>query len=468
MKEVDDGLSAGTSTVRSKAMEAVYNVMEKGAYANIEIDKVLRKTHLSLSDRNLFTEIVNGCVRMVKHLDWVLDLFLHTGVDKQNPWLRNILRVSLYQLLFMDRIPEYAVVNDAVEIADKKIGKSLARVTNGVLRNIIRNRDKIKYPQGNRVEYLAVFYSHPQWLVEKLLQSFGFEDTKKILSYNNRRPAVVLRNNSLKITRDELVRELQDEGIKCAASALSPWGIKIESMPVPIAESRAYQEGFFYIQNEASMLAAPILNPQKGDLVCDLCAGVGGKTTHLAEFMDNRGKIKAFDIYSKKLDLLEQNCVRLGINIVETHCQNVLDINERLEAQRVLLDAPCSGLGVLNRRADLRWRKTRADIKRLRDLQASLLRKAGEMVAKDGLLLYSTCTVNREENEDAVLDFINGCNGTFVLQGFAEEIAFFPLDSTDKKKADEGMLTVMPGKYGSDGMFYALMRRKTDNWYGNT
>jgi 16S rRNA (cytosine967-C5)-methyltransferase len=448
---------------RELALEIVYIVLEKGAYTNIVLDQYLRKSPLLSDDRHLVTEIVNGTIRMLKHLDWVLNLFLQKPMEKQNPWLRNALRISLYQMLFMEKIPDYASINCAVELSRKKAGSKLSGVANGVLRNISRSRDSIKYPEPvDSIEFLAVYYSQPEWLVRKLLQEHGICATREMLLYFNRRPALILRNNVLLGSRDELIDTLSKEGIHCQASKRTPWGMQVMAMEKSLDEIAAFQAGRFYVQNEASMLAVSIFKPQPGENIIDLCCGVGGKTSFLAEQMNNKGKIDAYDLYDHKLALLSNNCTRLGISIVEVRQQDILCISEGIEkAQGVILDAPCSGLGVLNRRADSRWNKTLDSISDLSLLQGRLLQKAASMVAPGGRLVYSTCTINRAENDELVCQFIN-TNTDFVLEGFNDEISFFPLDNKDKEGAAGGMLTVLPGKYETDGMFYAKMRRKID------
>ncbi|MEN6349009.1 MAG: 16S rRNA (cytosine(967)-C(5))-methyltransferase RsmB [Syntrophomonas sp.] len=447
--------------VRSTAAQLLFDIMEKGAYANLALDKTLKHVSFAAVHRNLLTEIVNGSVRMIKHLDWVLNLFLKSPLEQQNPWLRNILRVSLYQLRFMDRMADYACVNDAVAITQEKTNRNLGKVCNGVLRNIIRNQDNIKYPPGNSPEFLSVYYSHPEWMVRLFIDIYGYKESQKLLEFDNHRPELVFRWNQLKESREELLVMLKEEGVTCRASSATPWGIKVEGLEKSIPALNAYQKGYFYIQNEGSMLAPAILNPAKDSFIIDLCCGVGGKTTHLAEYMYNQGRIMAFDLYDKKVALLEQNCMRLGIDIVQAAPENILDLNpDNIKASYVLLDAPCSGLGVLNRRADARWRKTTEELKALTELQAIMLAKASSFLQEAGLLLYSTCTINPAENEEIVKGFLKN-NPNFELQGFADHILFFPLDNGDKEIAKRGMLTIMPGKYDTDGMFYALMRRKS-------
>lgn len=444
---------------RILAAEIVYQISEHKAYTNIALEKYLRNSELPQVDKNLVTEIVNGTIRMIKHLDWVLNLFLKSDIKGANPWIKVILRMGLYQILFMDKTPNYAVVNDAVELARKKTNHNLSKLTNGVLRNIIRNIDSIEYPKGATNDYLATYYSHPKWLVEKLLDIYSYSDLEEILLYNNQRPGLHIRVNTLKAGRDELIEMLGTEDIVCEPSRLLPNAININKLNSSLLDSAAYNKGYFYIQNTASMLAALILDPQPHDFVYDLCSGLGGKATHLAELMGDQGKIHCYDIYDQKLKILNTNAKRLGINIITTNLNDVLTIETQELANAVLLDAPCSGLGVLNRRSDLRWNIGQGTLLELRKLQSDLLTKASQLVRAGGYLLYATCTINPRENEGIVNEFLDK-NEDFGLTGFEDRICDFPLVETDRAAARYGMLTITPGKYQTDGMFYALLKRK--------
>lgn len=447
-------------SAREIAVDIVYDVLENGAYSNIALEKKLRRVELSSGDKKLVTEIVNGTIRMLKHLDWVLNLFVQLPLEKQNPWLRNVLRISLYQILFMDRIPEYAAVNYAVEMVRSKANKKLAGVANGVLRNIVRKRDNIQYPdKENECQFLSVYYSQAEWLVEMIIQQYGRELSRQMFEYFNKRNVLSLRVNTLQISRTELIDKLTAEGLSCSPCKDIPWAVEIEGLHSAIDEMKSYIEGCFYVQTRAAMLAAAILNPEQGEELIDLCCGLGGKSTHFAEWMKNCGKINAFDIYGHKLQLLNQNCRRLGIDIVKSCEKDILLIDEKtVSANYVFLDAPCSGLGVLGRRADLRWTKKPEQIDELKKLQKKLISKAGQIVAPGGRLVYSTCTVNNEENQNIISDFLHN-NPEFHLEGFADDIDFFPLDEQDRRDAENGMLCILPGKYMTDGMFYARMRR---------
>lgn len=449
----------GAPDARELALNILYEVMEKGAYANLSLEKALRSSHLTHNDRNLVTEIVNGTIRMVKHLDWVLNLFLQKPIQKQNPWLRNILRIAAYQLIFMERIPDYAAVNHAVDLCRKKSSPALTSVCNGVLRNLLRKQGEYEYPPIDSQEYLAVYYSQPDWLVQKWLDEYGRETTEAMLLYLNNRAGICLRTNELTAETAQVLQELAEEGVTAAVSPFIPWSIQVASMDKSIEELAGFQQGHFYIQNEAAMLAGVILDPQPGESILDLCCGVGGKTTHFAERMHNQGNIEAIDLYDHKLSLLEKNCRRLGITIVQAYQKNILAIKPEQTWPRVFLDAPCSGLGVLNRRSDSRWKKKPEEITELSHIQSTLLQIAGQTVSPGGVLVYSTCTINKFENEAVVNGFLAE-NPAFQLEAMDRLLDFLPLDETDRLDTQQGFLTLMPGKYETDGMFYARMRRR--------
>jgi len=447
---------------REVALNLLYRVEHKGAYANLAVDRELDRYEDNGSQHALVTELVNGTVRMRKHLDWVLNLFLSKPIQKQNPWLREILRMSVYQLLFMDNVPEYAVVNEAVGLAGRKLDRGLSAVVNGVLRNVIRNRGEIPYPDmyQNPVEYLSVYYSHPEWMVARWVERYGLKGACQLLEHNNVRPRVALRTNLLKVDREELFRSLTDEGCRCTLSCLTPWGVWVEETGKPLRKLHSYREGWFYVQDDASMLVSAACAPEAGQVVYDLAAGVGGKTSHLAELMGNQGIIRAVEILPKKVEILKENIRRLGITIVDIWTGDALGplAPGWGEGDVVLLDAPCSGLGVLRRRSDARWRKSEKDITVLSELQKRLLKRGAQLVRPGGVLVYSTCTLEPEENEE-VIDWFLGEETGFVLDDLSQPLRFFPFSPEDAKAASRGMLVLFPPRYGTDGMFIARLRR---------
>jgi len=404
--------------------------------------------------------MVNGTIRMKKHLDWVLDLFLARSQRKLKSKVYVILILSLYQLLFLERVPAYAIINEAVEMTRRE-GKGVAGLVNGLLRNVERNRDQITYPDpsSDMVSYLAVFYSHPEWMVARWLERYGYEDTQKLLMFNNQGPPLTVRANRMKNDARELKATLEEEGVTVREGVVFGTSLVLENLPVPLFQLRSYREGMFYVQGESTMLIPLCLSPRPDSLVYDFCCGVGGKTTHLAEIMGDRGSIIAFDMHQHKLELLKTNCQRLGISIVESREGDLFDSIRGLDqADTVLLDAPCSGLGVLRSRADLRWRKKEADIRIISGLQSQMLEQIARTVRPGGRLLYSTCSLEPEENQAVAEGFINR-HRDFEFLDFGEILDCNPWLIGDPGFMDKGRLTIFPPRHQLDGMFISLMRR---------
>ena len=448
-------------TARNLAVQVLLQVFYESAYANLALEKALKYCSLAPRDRGLVTELVNGTIRMKKHLDWVLDLFLATKRRQLERRVYVILILSLYQLLFLERVPAYAVINEAVEMARSE-GKGASGLVNGLLRNVERSRDQITYPDPSRdiVSYLAVFYSHPEWMVSRWIDRYGYEDTRKLLAFNNQSPPLTVRVNRLKTNASELAARLDAEGVKARAGKISDTSLLLESLPTPLSELQAYSEGLFYIQGESTMLIPLCLAPRPDSLVYDFCCGVGGKTTHLAELMGDRGKIVAFDLYRHKLELLEQNCRRLGISIVESRQGDLFDlIPELTEADAVLLDAPCSGLGVLRSRADLRWRKKEEDIALMSELQSRMLEQAARTVRPGGKLLYSTCSLEPEENQEVVRE-LRDRHPDLVPEDLNSHLPRPLPRPEDRQQAAQGWLQLYPHVHGTDGFFIARLRKR--------
>ena len=448
-------------TARGLAVRILLRVFNDNAYANLALEQALKHCSLSDRDRGLVTELVNGTIRMKKHLDWVLDLFLNRNQRKLRSKVYVILILSLYQLLFLERVPAYAIINEAVDMTRTE-GKGISGLVNGLLRNVERNKHQIRYPDpsSDMVSYLAVFYSHPEWLVTRWLDRYGYEDTCRLLAFNNQAPPLTVRANRMKNGALELKTILEEEGVKVREGIISQTSLVIDDLPVPLFRLPSYRQGRFYVQGESTMLIPLSLSPQPGTTVYDFCCGVGGKTTHLAEIMNDRGRIMAFDLYQHKLDLLETNCQRLGINIVETREGDLFNLVNGLEkADAALLDAPCSGLGVLRSRADLRWRKNEADIAAMSDLQSRMLDQVAETVRSGGRLLYSTCSLEPEENQEVVEGFIDR-HPDFEFLDFGEVLNNNPWLNVGDLPMAKGRLNIFPPHHQADGMFISLMRRK--------
>ena len=439
---------------RELAVEILNRIDQKGAHAEPLLDAALSGTGIqNPQDRGLLTELVYGTLRMRGRLDWIVGR-LYRGDDAalETP-VRNILRTGLYQLLFTDRIPPFAAVNEAVGIA-KKSCPAAAGLVNAILRNVLREKEHIAWPEMAKDpgRAIAVLHSHPRWLVERWLDRYGIDETIAACRANNGIPPLAVRVNGLKTSREKAVATLAAEGITAETTRYSQDGIILTTPAAGLRETAAFRGGLIRVQDEASQLVARLCAPKPGERVLDLCAGAGGKTLHLAALMKNRGKITAVDLHPDQLRLLTAEASRLGVTIVETHPGNATRTPDAFSGafDRVLLDAPCSGLGTLRRNPEIRWRIAPADLEKCAQIQRRLLWSAALCMKPGGRLVYTTCTVTPEENENVVTDFLASHPAFTCIS--PESI---PLELIDAN----GFFRTFPHHHGTDGFFGALFTR---------
>lgn len=442
---------------RDIALDVLNRVEEHKSYSNLELRHVLDRSDMNPADTGLVTELVYGTIQRRLTLDFVLSQF--TTGKKLQTWVRNLLLLSLYQVRYLDRIPERAAVHEAVEIAKRRGHQGIASMVNGVLRNVLRQPDVWeRVPIGDAAKQIAVLYSHPEWLVRKWIKQYGEEETKAICEANNRAPHTSLRVNTLKIGKDELVARLREEGHEAKESALSEQGLVLAGGG-HAAGTRWFKEGYYTLQDESSMLVAPALSPKPGMRVLDACAAPGGKTTHLAELMGDRGEIIANDVHPHKRDLIAHAAERLGISIIEPIVSDALDLPDKGLGMfdRILLDAPCTGFGVIRRKPDLKWNKSPEDVRSIAQLQYQLLAGLSSMLGPEGTLVYSTCTVEPMENQDVVRRFVDR-HPEFVLDSTLQD----DLPQNVRAKVDESgaFIQILPHHFDSDGFFIARLKRK--------
>lgn len=455
------GIKPKKKSARELALITLYKVEQEEAYSNIALNAVLEEYQPEKIDRAFTTELVYGTLRSLMTLDWTISQFLKKPLKSLTPWIRNILRLSLYQITFMDKVPVSAAVNEGTELAKRYGHQGTVRFVNGVLRNISRNLDNLSYPslQAEPVKHIAVKYSHPEWLVEKWLGEFGLEETIKLCQANNENPPNVVRTNTLKITREALIEKLQDEGVESEKTSYAPEGLIIKNSS-SFGSLNAFRQGYLQPQDESSMLVATVVNPQKEELVIDACSAPGGKTTHLAQIMGNTGKIIAADIYQHKMGLVKENARRLGITNIELVQVDARNLSQKYanQAHKVLVDAPCSGLGVLRRKPDSRWRKDPQQIIELQVLQQEILQQAAKCVASGGVLVYSTCSIAPEENINNVKRFLE-LNQEFALSDLTDLLPGALLDFKDLHP-EQGFIQLLPHVHGMDGFFIARFEKK--------
>ncbi|NLB17324.1 MAG: 16S rRNA (cytosine(967)-C(5))-methyltransferase RsmB, partial [Syntrophomonadaceae bacterium] len=444
-------------SARRLAVKILMRILYQGAYANLALDQGLKNSNLSERDRGLVTEIVNGTIRMKKHLEWVLNIFLIRKKTEFHSHVHVVLISALYQMLFLERIPAYAIINEAVEMT-RGHGSGATGLVNGLLRNVERNREKIEFPDSQRqpIEYLATYYSHPEWMVSRWLERYGWEQTEKLLIFNNQPPSLAIRINRMRVGQSQLMSIFDEEEVIYRPGRLPDTCLVLDSLPVPLFRLGSYRQGLYYVQSEASMLIPLVLNPDPGSLVYDLCSGVGGKTSHLAELMEDKGRIVAVDLHQHKIDLLKIHCKRMGINIVESRVGDVIAMLPGFaRGDSVLLDVPCSGSGVLRSRTDIRWRRNEEDIKAMATLQSQMLEAVADKVRKGGQLVYSTCSLEPEENEQVIEKFLTEHPDYKTLN--VGEALTGRLDSMGN---EQDWLTIFPPHHGMDGMFICLLRRQ--------
>ncbi|SHJ95956.1 16S rRNA (cytosine(967)-C(5))-methyltransferase RsmB [Desulforamulus aeronauticus] len=434
-------------------------VEEEGAYANLALNKVLEQYQPGKLDRAFATELVYGVLRNLNTLDWVLAHFLKQPLASQTVWIRNILRMGTYQIMFMPRVPDSAACNESVNLAKKFGHAGAAKFVNGVLRNVARQQNNLDYPnpQEDPVDHIALKYSHPTWLVERWLKEYGFDGTVALCQANNRPAPNTVRTNTLKISREELMDRLKEEGVEAWETQYVPEGLNLKNF-LSYRSLTSFQEGLYQVQDESSMLVAHVLNPATGSRVLDVAAAPGGKTTHIAQLMRNSGEIVAFDIYNHKLDLIIDNCQRLGITSIRVEVADARDVHKEYQgwADYVLVDAPCSGLGVLRRRPDARWRKDPSQLPGIVRLQKEILQSAAKCLRPGGVLVYSTCTITHEENIGVVEDFLTE-HPEFIMGDLRQ---FLPPGLDQESTAEKGYLQLLPHVHGMDGFFIARLRKK--------
>ncbi|HEU4797674.1 MAG TPA: 16S rRNA (cytosine(967)-C(5))-methyltransferase RsmB [bacterium] len=446
--------SSERGTAREAAVLILSRVDHGDAYANLLLSSVLGRAQLSEADAGLATELVLGTLRQRARVDWTLAGALRRPLDDLPPRIRAVLRTGAYQLLFLARIPPHAAVDEAVSLARTVGHAGTAKLTNAVLRRIASEGER-PLPAGSPTERIAVEHSHPQWLIDRWLRRFGDVETEALCRANNSPSRPTVRVNTLKLHPDEAVRRFDDLGITVTRTAIAE-GLHLAG---PVSDRhRVVTEGLCTMQDLAAMLVTHILDPQPGEMVIDGAAAPGGKTTHIAERMRDRGRIIACDIHAAKLERLRHRVARMGISIVEAHEQDARGIGRTFprQADRVLLDAPCTGLGVLRRRPDIKWRVLPEDINALAVLQQQMVQGACDAVRPGGMLVYSVCTTEEEEGQKVVEEFLR------EHEEFRLEMPDLP-DAFRSAVAASGAALLLPHRHGTDGFFIARMRRRADN-----
>jgi 16S rRNA (cytosine967-C5)-methyltransferase len=466
-----------TANPRRAAFDILLRIEKERSYADILIDRELSLGALKGPDRGLLTELVYGVLRRQGTLDHIISHCSTQRLERLERAVHLLLRLGLYQVFSLDRVPVSAAVNETVKLAHDVVPRA-AGFINAVLRRADRERDTIPYPDkdADPAGFISARYSTPLWIAADWIVQLGAEEAESLARAMLAQPPFTIRVNTLKMGREELRSRLAAEGATAEIARYSPSALHL-SGPIQLGALPSFREGLFTVQDESSQMAAILLAPQPGEQVLDICAAPGGKTTHLAQLMDNRGAIFACDAAPRKLELIEETAARLGIGIITTTPLNATrrlpplvkpltnshsredqtNTDIRMKADhfdRILVDAPCSGLGVLRRNPEGKWWKTPQNVAELVSIQKAILRNAANCLAESGTLLYATCSTTREENEAVINDFLS-LRHDFMLEDLREIFPEYAGLLTDR-----GFFRSWPHRHGMDGFFAARLRKR--------
>ena len=438
---------------REAALEALNRLETTGAYPKIVLDSRLANSTMSERDRRLSREAVRGTLVWRARLDWVLSRVLERPFETLPVAIRNILRLGVYQILFLDHIPVYAAVSESVRQARRHGHAGTAGLVNATLRGVagLNPADLVPSCDGDPAEHIACLWSHPLWLVKRWVERFGVDETKSLCRANNRVPPVVLRHNRTRGSLQKLLEGLHEAGVRVRSHPLKEGFLVVEEGGFPFG-SAVFTDGWVTVQDVSAGLAVCLLDPQPGESVIDLCAAPGGKSGFISERMCGRGRLVALDRNAGRLGRLRENIKRLGLRNVEVHVSDALQAPPCGVFDRVLVDVPCSSIGVLSRKPDVRWRRTESDLSRLGETQFRLLEKGAAHVRPDGVLVYSTCSTEPEENDNVVTRFLE------THPEFETESSISGVDLV----GSDGALRTFPHRHDCDGSFAVRARRKRD------
>ncbi|CDQ19801.1 16S rRNA (cytosine(967)-C(5))-methyltransferase RsmB [Halobacillus karajensis] len=444
-------------TLREAALELLTRIGEQGGFSHVLLDREISKQKLSRQDGALLTEIVYGTLQRRDLIDFYIQPYI-AKQKKIKPWVRWLLYMSVYQMTFLERVPDHAIIHEAVEISKKRGHKGISSFINGVLRNVqrkgVQSLEKIEDP----VERLIIETSHPKWLVDRWVKQYGVDTTKAMCEANNHHLPLSLRVQPLRITRKDAMNQLRKDGFKVEESVLSPQGFIV--LEGAVLAHPLFHEGYLTVQDQSSMLVAEMMDLQEKMKVLDACSAPGGKTTHMAEKMSDRGEVIAYDLHEKKAKLVSKKAEQLQLTSITANQADSRELSEKHPTgsfDRILLDAPCSGLGVLRGKPDIKYHKKEEDIFTLRKIQDELLNEVAPLLKSNGKLVYSTCTVDQHENEEAVQHFLNKHPDFEVDETFFKELPE-PLQN-GTGISDKG-LQLFPHEWDTDGFFLTRFIKK--------
>ena len=420
---------------RELALKILYKIDKEQAYSNIVLNDEIKQNRNKLNEKDigLISEIVYGVTTWKLTIDEIIKKYSKIRLKKISPWILNILRMGTYQIIFLDKIPKSAAVNESVNLAKRYGHASSSNFTNAILRKIEKEDYEEFFQIKDDVERISKTTSMPVWIIEELMKNNTIEEVEEICKNLNLRPEIIIRINKLMTTKEEIMRKLEDANIEYREIPDMEDFLVLNKIK-NIENSSLFKEGLFTVQDASAGLTAIVLNPQEDENVLDACSAPGGKTTYIAELMHNKGKIEAWDIHEHRTKLVEKNAERLGIKIINSDVKNSAEYEEKYKEKfdRILLDVPCMGIGVIKRKPDIKWQRKKEDIEEISQLQSKILETCSKYLKRGGYLVYSTCSILKGENEDIVNDFIKNNsdfeivkNGLFNIKPDKEKDGFF-------------------------------------------
>ena len=439
---------------RKLALEALYKIDKKEAYSNIVLDELLNKNRnvLSNKDINFISELVYGVTTWKLTLDTIIQKYSKIKIKKISPWVINILRMGAYQIEFLDKVPKSAAVNESVNLCKKYGGKSIGFV-NAILRKVEKSDYLELFEIKNDIEKISKTTSMPEWIVKELNKEFNTEKVNEICKNSNLKPKITIRVNNLKTTKNELRKSLQSKEIEVEDGIIEDF-LYLKNVK-NITNLDEYKKGLFTMQDESAGLTALVLNPKEGESILDCCSAPGGKTTYIAELMNNNGNVMAWDLYKHRLDKVQENSKRLGIDIIKIEENDATVLKEEYieKFDKILIDAPCLGLGVIKRKPDIKWQRKLEDVEEISKIQEKILNTCSKYLKKGGILVYSTCSIIQSENEKIVEKFLKSEN--FEL----EEINNINIENVENKITKKGIIKLYPSE-NMDGFFISKLIKK--------
>ena len=434
---------------REIALKTLYKINEEEAYSNIALDEEIKQNRNKLTEKDigLISEITYGVTTWKLTLDSIIKKYSKIRLKKISPWILNILRMGIYQIIFLDKIPKSAAVNESVNLSKRYGHTSSSNFVNAILRKVDKKDYEELFQIKDDVERVSKTTSMPEWIIKELMKNNKMDKVEEICKNSNLKPKITIRVNRIKTTPSELKLKLGERNIEYSETEIEEF-INLKKVK-NIENLDLFKEGYFTIQDLSAGLTAISLNPKPNEYVLDACSAPGGKTTHIAELMQNKGKIEAWDIHEHRVKLVQKNAKRLGIDIIKTDVQDAMKFNEKYveKFDKILLDVPCLGIGVIKRKPDIKWQRKQEDIEKITNIQKNILQNCSKYLKPNGILVYSTCSILKDENMKIIEEFLN------------KNTEFEKTNIIINQKEINGKITIMPNEE-QDGFFICKLQKK--------